>query len=129
MRISDWSSDVCSSDLWEHEILSLTREDLRRFYESWYAPNNAILVISGDVTAAEVRPLVEKHYGKIPARPLPERINWIEPPKQTDRRVTLKDPQVHQPSWSRTYLGPSYIYGNSLQAYADRKSTRLNSSH
>src|SRR3546814_6280770 len=51
---------------WEHEILSLTREDLRRFYESWYAPNNAILVISGAVTAAEVRPLRAKHYGKIP---------------------------------------------------------------
>ena len=56
---------------WRHEIESYTREDALAFYDTWYAPNNAVLIVAGDIDAAELRPLAEKYYGAIPARPVP----------------------------------------------------------
>ncbi len=103
---------------WEHEIRGLTREDLMKFYHTWYAPNNAILILSGDVTAAQVRPMVEKYYGKIPARKLPKRPDWREPPQTADRRVILKHKQVHQATWSRRMIAPSYSTGPEKGTYA-----------
>jgi len=103
---------------WEHEIRALTRNDAMTFYRAWYAPNNAILVVVGDVTVDQVRPLAEKYYGRIPARELPSRIDWREPPAKAAQLVTLADPQVRQPSWSRRYHAPSYVYGATQHAYA-----------
>ncbi len=103
---------------WDFEIRSLTREDMMAFYRTWYSPNNAVLILSGDVTAAKVRPMVEKYYGKIPARALPTRPNWREPPQTADRRVTLKHKQVHQESWSRRMIAPSYATGPEKDAYS-----------
>jgi zinc protease len=103
---------------WEHEIRALTRADMMAFYRTWYAPNNAVLVLSGDVTAAEVRPMVEKYYGKIPARALPARLDWKEPPQTADRRIVLKHKQVQQPTWSRRMIAPSYKTGPEADTYA-----------
>jgi zinc protease len=103
---------------WAHEIRALTREDMMAFYRNWYAPNNAVLVLSGDVTAAQVRPLVEKYYGKIPARPVPARPDWKEPPQTADRRIVLKHKQVHQATWSRRMIAPSYMTGPAKDTYA-----------
>lgn len=102
---------------WDHEIQTLTRDNLMDFYRSWYAPNNAILVVVGDVTVDLVRPLAEKYYGAIPARDLPARVDWREPPAVAAKRITLADPQVRQPSWSRRYRAPGYVYGDSEHAY------------
>jgi zinc protease len=102
---------------WDHEIQALTRDDLMGYYRSWYAPNNAILVVVGDVTVDQVRPLAEKYYGAIPARDLPARIDWSEPPATAAQRITLADPQVRQPSWTRQYRAPGYVYGDSEHAY------------
>lgn len=96
---------------WRKEIERLTRTDLLDFYRDWYAPNNAILVISGDVTVEEVRPLAEKYYGVIPARPLPKRVAWVEPPMKADRQVVLKHERVQQPKWSRRFVAPSQLFG------------------
>lgn len=93
---------------WAHEIENLSLEDLRRFYKAWYAPNNAILVVEGDVTLEELRPLAEKYYGVIPRGPDMERIRPSEPPAHADRRVVKRDVRVRQPSLQRTYLAPSY---------------------
>ena len=103
---------------WEHEIRGLTIADLMSFYRRWYVPNNAILVVAGDITAEELRPLAEKTYGRIPAAPARLRVRPGEPPHRAARRVTLKDPRVRQPSWSRTFLAPSYTEGATEQAYA-----------
>lgn len=103
---------------WEHEIKSLTRDDITKFYRTWYAPNNAFIVLSGDVTAAEVRPMVEEHFGELEARELPKRIDWQEPPKSTERRIALKHPRVRQPSWTRRYLAPSYMKGAKEHVFA-----------
>ncbi|MCG8542738.1 MAG: insulinase family protein [Alphaproteobacteria bacterium] len=103
---------------WEHEIRAISREDAMDFYRAWYAPNNAILVLSGDITAEQARPLVERHYGKIGARPLPPRRKLAEPPQSAERQVTLRHRQVRQPSWSRRYIAPSYSQGPRDQVYA-----------
>jgi zinc protease len=65
-----------------------------------------------------VRPLAEKYYGRIPARELAPRIDWREPPAKAAQLVTLADPQVRQPSWSRRYHAPGYVYGATEHAYA-----------
>ena len=103
---------------WEHEIRGLTIADLKSFYRRWYVPNNAILVVAGDITAEELRPLAEKTYGRIPAAPARLRVRPGEPPHRAARRVTLKDPRVRQPSWSRTFLAPSYTEGATEHVYA-----------
>ena len=103
---------------WEHEIRGLTIADLKSFYRRWYAPNNAVLIVAGDVTAAELRPLAETYYGKIPARSVPERKRAAEPPSHAPRSVTLRSPRVRQPSVSIAYLAPSYNSEGGEHAYA-----------
>ena len=94
---------------WHHEIEQLGREDALAFYRRFYAPNNAILVIAGDVEVNEVRPLVEETFGKVAAQPaIPaRRIRPQEPEPVAPRTVTLADPHVEQPSVRRFYLVPS----------------------
>jgi zinc protease len=103
---------------WAHEIARLTAADALNFYRQWYAPNNAVLVVAGDVSAAEVRALAEKTYGVIPKGALPERLDLVEPPPATERRVSLSDARVRQPMWQRTYPAPGYRSGDGQTAYA-----------
>jgi len=101
---------------WESEVAHLGREDALAFYRRWYAPNNAVLVVAGDVDAATVRPLAEKYYGALPRRELPPRLRTDEPPPEAARRVTLADRRVTQPSWRRLYLAPSERSGETRLA-------------
>jgi zinc protease len=92
---------------WRHEMEALGREEALAFYERFYAPNNAILVVAGDVTPEEVRALAEEHYGPIPANPdLPARTRPMEPPQTAERRLIYRDARVAQPYVSRSYLAP-----------------------
>ena len=102
---------------WEHEIRALNREAVLRFYKRWYAPNNAVLVVAGDITAAKLKPLAEKYYGAIPAAPAIARERPSEPPQRAARRVTYRDARVRQPSWSRHFLAPSLKVGDIRHAY------------
>jgi zinc protease len=94
---------------WRQEIEKLDREDALAFYKRFYAPNNAILVIAGDVDAKEIRPMVEKFYAGIAAQPaIPaQRLRPQEPVPAAPRTVTLSDPRVEQTSMRRYYLVPS----------------------
>lgn len=103
---------------WEHEIRALDVDRILAFYKRYYAPNNAVLIVEGDVTVEELKPLAEKYYGAIPRGPEIERIRTTEPPASADRRIVLEHERVTQPSWSRRYLAPSYRYGESEHAYA-----------
>jgi zinc protease len=103
---------------WRHEMASYTREDALDFYRTWYAPNNAVLIVAGDVDAKELRPLAEKYYGSIPARDMPERSRVQEPPQSAEREVELADARVRQPYWIRSYLAPSLTSGVTEHAYA-----------
>ncbi|MFZ5790538.1 MAG: M16 family metallopeptidase [Pseudomonadota bacterium] len=103
---------------WEHEMEGLTQDDAVAFYRQWYAPDNAVLVLAGDISAAEARPLVEKYYGPIPARAVPVRHRTLEPQQFAPRRVQLESARVQQPSWVRSYQAPSYAGPGREHAYA-----------
>ncbi len=94
---------------WEHEIAKLSRDDALNFYKRFYAPNNAILVVTGDVTPDEVRKLAEATYGKIPRNPSVKTIERpAEPPHRAARRIELKDPRAGRRTWHRQYIAPAY---------------------
>jgi zinc protease len=94
---------------WRQEIEKLSREDALAFYKRFYAPNNATLVITGDVDANEIRPLAERTFGQIAPQPAipPRRMRPQEPVPAAPRTVTLSDPRVEQPAVRRYYLVPS----------------------
>jgi zinc protease len=104
---------------WENEMRGLDREDALAFYERFYAPNNAILVVSGDVAPEEVLALAREHYGVIPrnddvgrgARP-------AEPEPRAPREVVLKDARAAKPTFYRFYLAPSYSTDTGREAEA-----------
>lgn len=92
---------------WMHEMEQLEMQDTIDFYELYYSPNNAILVVAGDVYPEEVRALAEEHYGVIPAEPdLPERTRPAEPPQRAERRLIFEDQRVAQDYVTRSYLAP-----------------------
>nr|WP_281993174.1 pitrilysin family protein [Sulfitobacter geojensis] len=104
---------------WRHEMETLDLEDALAFYELYYSPNNAILVVSGDVDPDNVRALAEKYYGVIPANPdLPERLRTQEPPQTAERRLIFRDTRVAQPYVSRAYLAPERDPGAQEEAAA-----------
>jgi zinc protease len=93
---------------WRHEIEQLSREDAIAFYKRFYTPNNAVLVVAGDVTAEEVKTLAQATYGKVePVAKIEPRRRPQEPPQVASRHVTLADARVQQPSLQRYYLAPS----------------------
>jgi zinc protease len=94
---------------WTHEIEGLDRADALAYYHRFYTPENAILIVAGDVGAEEVRRLAEMHYGKIkPRGAAPVRMRPKEPAAVAKKLVTLNDEKVEQPSWQRCYMAPSY---------------------
>ena len=93
---------------WRHEIEKLNREDALAFYKRFYTPNNAVLVVAGDVTAAEVKKLAQATYGKVaPRAKITARTRPQEPEQLAVRHIELADPRVAQPSLQRYYLVPS----------------------
>lgn len=102
---------------WRHEIEDYSREDSLEFYRTWYAPNNAILLVAGDIDAAELKPLAERYYGVIPSREIPDRTRVKEPPQSAARDLVMTDPRVNQPTMMRSYLAPSFNSGETQYAY------------
>jgi zinc protease len=93
---------------WRPEIEKLTRDDAIAFYKRFYTPNNAVVVVAGDVAADEVKALADETYGKVePRAELGARVRPQEPEHVAVRHVTLADPRVAQPSLQRSYLVPS----------------------
>ncbi|WP_306114245.1 MULTISPECIES: pitrilysin family protein [unclassified Roseovarius] len=104
---------------WRHEMTALTLEDALAFYGTYYSPNNAILIVAGDVTPDEVKRLAEQYYGVIPANPdLPERLRAQEPDQMAERRMVFEDPRVAQPYVARSYLAPERDSGAQEEAAA-----------
>ncbi len=101
---------------WKHEIEKLNRADALSFYRRYYAPNNAILVVAGDVEAKAVFALAEKHFGPLARAATPPRQRAQEPPQRAARRVILKDERVSQADWRRSYLAPTRSAGASEHA-------------
>lgn len=77
---------------WMNDLENMRVEDARDFYQRWYTPNNAVLVVVGDVEPQAVFALVEKYFGSIPARALPSRKPQEEPEQRGVKRITVKAP-------------------------------------
>lgn len=94
---------------WFNEIDTLDEGPLRKFYKKWYGPNNAIMVVSGDMTAEELKPLAEKYYGHIPPLDtVPER-NWTNvPPLIATPKLVMENDRIEQPMYRRMFRVPSH---------------------
>lgn len=104
---------------WRHEMEKLSLSDALDFYRQYYAPNNAVLVVAGDVVPDEVRQLAEKNYGPLPANPqLGPRARPQEPPQIAARRLSYRDERVAQPYMTRSYLAPERDPGDQSTAAA-----------
>ena len=104
---------------WRHEMEGLSRDDAFSFYRRFYAPNNAVLIIAGDVDPAEVRKLAEQHYGPIPpSDAIVPRNRPAEPPQLAERRLSMADGRVAQPYVVRSYLAPERNAGEQGKAAA-----------
>lgn len=104
---------------WYHEMAGLTVADAKGWYKHYYNPANAILVVSGDTSVEELKPLAEKYYGKIAAGEKAIRSNFVQEPLHiASRRVTLSDSKVTTEELSRYYIAPSRVYGKKEYSYA-----------
>ena len=93
---------------WPDEVRRIDRVTAQDFYDRHYAPNNAVLIVAGDVTDDEVRRLAQSEYGKVPARELQPRAEFAEPPRLAETRMTVVRPDVKVPLFYRIYRVPSY---------------------
>lgn len=104
---------------WRHEMEKLTLADALAYYRQYYAPNNAILVVAGDVEPDTVKSLAQTYYGVIPANPeLRPRKRPQEPPHTSERRMTFHDARVTQDYVTRAYIAPERDSDNQTQAAA-----------
>lgn len=105
---------------WEHEMAKLSPQDAMTFYKHFYAPNNAVLIVAGDVSADEVKALAEKTYGQIPTNPDvgATRVRPQDPPQRAARRVDYADPRAGNASFHRDYVVPSYMTAKPGEAEA-----------
>jgi len=104
---------------WKHEIAQLGLDDALAYYQRFYAPNNAVLVVAGDVYPDDVKRLAETYYGVLePTKHLATRGRPTEPPHRAERRLVFEDPRVAQPYVIRTYLAPERDSGAQEKAAA-----------
>lgn len=104
---------------WYHEMEGLTIGDAEAWHKDYYNPANAVLVVSGDIIAEELRPLAEKYYGKIPSGKRAERNKYLqEPPHIAPILVKFSDSKVKKEELVRYYIAPSRIYGKKEYSYA-----------
>ena len=104
---------------WRHEMEGLSRADALDFYRTYYAPNNAIAVIAGDVDPAEVLALAQEHYGPLePSADLPVRARPQEPPQIAERRLSFTDARIGRPYLVRRYQAPERDPGDQATAAA-----------
>lgn len=104
---------------WRHEMEQLSLNDAVSFYRANYAPNNAILVVAGDVTPDQVRDLAQTYYGVIPkSDDVTRQPRATEPPQVAERRVTYADERVSEPYVVRNYLAPERNAGDQKKAAA-----------
>jgi zinc protease len=104
---------------WMSEVAGLTRADAIDFYRRYYTPANALVVVAGDVTAAEVRRLAIRYYGALTSTGNPPtRLRTEEPEPVAARRVLMSDARVGIDMIQRSYLAPSYASASGSQAFA-----------
>lgn len=102
---------------WKEEMPNITWEKAKDYYQKWYAPNNAILIVSGDVTGTEMKSLAEKYYGFLPRKDIPTHIRPLVPDAPAPVIVTFNNEAVQQPVYMKAVLAPSFVQ-NKKESYA-----------
>lgn len=102
---------------WHDEMPKLKREHVLDYYQTWYTPKNAILVVSGDVTMRDVKPMAEKFYGIIPSHDVPSHIRPITPDFPAPVTLKFVSQDLHQPVFLQAWRAPSYLM-NKREAFA-----------
>jgi zinc protease len=103
---------------WMSDLAALTADDARAFYQRWYVPANAAVVVAGDVDASQVRALAEKYYGGLPGRAVPSRKPREEPVQSGIKRINFKAP-AEQATVTLAYKVPSFQLRPEAQNDAD----------
>ncbi len=101
---------------WAEEVRRIDKMSAQDFYKHHYAPNNAALIVAGDVTPEQIRVMAQAEFGKVAARPLQPRSEFSEPPRLTETRMTLVRPDIQVPLFQRIYRVPSYAQASPGQA-------------
>ena len=91
------------------DLNAATTQDVAAFFQTYYAPNNAIVAVAGDVTTAKVRELARKYFEPIPAQPAPPPVDVSEPPQNGERRLALDDALARLPRVDISYRIPSTL--------------------
>ena len=118
---------------YESDIENWTIGDLQRYFDTYYAPNNAVVVITGDVTLEQVKKLAKQYFEPIPAQPAPRKVHTVEPPQRGEKRVMVHK-KVSTPNIMLAYHVPetqhSDFYALDLLSsiLSSGKSSRLYSS-
>ena len=94
---------------WHDEMPKLNRDHVLNYYNTWYKPNNAILVVSGDVTMADVKPLAEKFYGILPRHDVPDHVRPVTPDFPSPVTLTYESSDLRQPMLLEAWRAPSYM--------------------
>jgi predicted Zn-dependent peptidase len=111
------------------EIESFSATDARKFFEKYYVPANMVVAIVGDVKAQQVMPIVEKYFGRLPARPKPEPLKVVEPPQRSERSVKMFD--TAQPIYLEGYHKPDFrdpddaVYDVMTDLFSNGRTSRL----
>jgi predicted Zn-dependent peptidase len=114
---------------WMADLNSFSATDAQKFFEKYYVPSNMVVAIAGDVKATEAMPILEKYFGRLPARPKPEEPTTTEPPQNSERRVVLKEHA--QPLYIEGYHRPDYrskddaVFDAITDLLADGRTSRL----
>ena len=91
----------------ESDIAAWTQQDLEQYHQTYYAPNNAVVVIAGDVKLAAVKAFADQYFAPIPAQPAPQEIRTVEPEQKGERRVFVKKSTVSTPNLMVGYHIPA----------------------
>ena len=91
---------------WMSDILSWTRDEIVAYYRTYYAPNNAVLILVGDFESAKALALLEKYYAAIPAGPPPPPVTTVEPPQMGPKQVLVRK-EAQAPSFTMVYHTPA----------------------
>ena len=92
---------------WKDEMKNISWGLAKSYHDRWYAPNNAILVVSGDVTKEELKTLAEKYYGYLPAKKIPSHVRADVPTFSSKQKLLFNDKSVQQPLWVQVRIAPS----------------------
>jgi predicted Zn-dependent peptidase len=88
------------------DLTAASTQDVASFFQTYYAPNNAIVAVAGDVTAARVQELARKHFESIPSQPAPPAVDVSQPAQSGERRLALEDPLARLPRLDMVYRIP-----------------------